>query len=121
MKDDNDLNKYRTYLTTKLAKNLAPGESSEVNLYTSKLLTSTDDNTFDNKSEISEVTKNNGFTIGTPVKLINSYFNIGNAQTVIIIPSTGENKEYILPIVIGITAITILGVGIVLIKKFVIE
>ena len=121
MKDDNDLNKYRTYLTTKLAKNLAPGESSEVNLYTSKLLTSTDDNTFDNKSEISEVTKNNGFTIGTPVKLINSYFNIGNAQRVVIIPSTGDNKDYVVPIIIGVSVIAILGVGIFLIKKFVIE
>ena len=121
MKDNEDINKYRTYLTTKLAKPLATGESNEINLYTSKLLTSTDDNTFDNKSEISEVTKNNGFTAGTPVKLIDNYFNVGNAQTVVIIPSTGENKDYVVPIIIGLTVVTILGVGIFLIKKFVIE
>ena len=121
MKDNEDINKYRTYLTTKLAKPLATGESNEINLYTSKLLTSTDDNTFDNKSEISEVTKNNGYTAGTPVKLIDNYFNVGNAQTVVIIPSTGENKDYVVPIIIGVSVIAILGVGIFLIKKFVIE
>ncbi len=121
MKDNEDINKYRTYLTTKLEKPLATGESNEINLYTSKLLTSTDDNTFDNKSEISEVTKNDGFTAGTPVKLINNYFNIGNAQTVVIIPSTGENRDYVVPIIIGVTVVTILGIGIFLIKKFVVD
>lgn len=121
MQNNENINKYRTYLTTKLTKPLATGESNEINLYTSKLLTSTDDNTFDNKSEISEVTKNNGFTAGTPVKLIDNYFNVGNAQTVVIIPSTGENRDYAVPIIIGLTVVTILGVGIFLIKKFVIE
>ena len=121
MKDSDKINEYRTYLTTKLSKALAPGDSNEINLYTSKLLTSTDDNTFDNKSEISEVTKNTGFTAGTPVKLIDNYFNVGNAQTVVIIPSTGENKDYVVPIIIGVSVIAILGVGIFLIKKFVIE
>ena len=123
MKDNDKINEYRTYLTTKLSKALAPGDSNEINLYTSKLLTSTDtdDNTFDNKSEISKITKNSGFISGTPVKTEDNYFNIGNAQTVVIIPSTGENKDYVVPIIIGVSVITILGVGIFLIKKFVIE
>ena len=123
MKDNDKINEYRTYLTTKLSKALAPGDSNEINLYTSKLLTSTDtdDNTFDNKSEISKITKNSGFISGTPVKTEDNYFNIGNAQTVVIIPSTGENKDYVVPIIIGVSVIAILGVGIFLIKKFVIE
>ena len=37
---------------SRLSKELAPGESNEVTLHTSKLLTSTDDNTFDNQSEM---------------------------------------------------------------------
>lgn len=121
MKDNKKINEYRTYLTLKLAKPLATGESNEISLYTSKLLTSTDDNTFDNKSEISEITKNKGFTGGIPVKLIENYFNIGDAQTVVIIPSTGENKNYAGPIIMGISIIAILGVGIILIKKYVIS
>ena len=121
-KNDQDINNYRTYITNKLARPLAPGDVTDViNLYTSKLLTSTDDNTFNNKSEITQVTKEDKFTSGTPVKLIENHFAIGDSEEIIIIPSTGENKDYILPIVIGITAITILGVGIILIKRFIID
>ena len=38
-----------------------------------------------------------------------------------IIPSTGENKNYVLPTIIGIVTITILGVGVFLIKKYVVN
>ena len=121
-KNADDINKYRTYLTDKLTQPLKPGESNTVNLYTSKLLTSTDDNTFNNEAEISQVEKNKtGFTIGTPVKLINGFFNIGDSEEIVIIPSTGENKSIVLSTIVGITAIVILGIGIILIKKFVIN
>lgn len=120
----NDINQYRTYLTEKLTRPLKYGESNTVSLHVSKLLTSTNDNTFDNKSEITQVTKNDGFTLGTPVKLSwtgdKFHFNIGDSEKIIIVPSTGENKNYMIPTIIGITAITILGIGIVLIKKFII-
>ena len=116
-----DINKYRIYLTSSLTKDLKPGDSNSVTLSTSKLLTSTDDNTFNNESEIAKVRKNQTGFIGTPVKLINNYFNIGDSEQIIIIPSTGDDKDYILPIVIGITAITILGVGIILIKRFIVD
>ena len=124
-KDDSTyLNKIKTYLTTKLAKPLAPSESNQVTLHTSKLLTTTDDNQFDNQAEITEVIKTNGFSSGGPVKMTwegdGNHFNIANAETVTIIPSTGENKNYTTPIIIAIVVITILGTGIVCIKKFVI-
>ena len=48
-----------------------------------------------------------------------SRFNVANSVTITIIPSTGENRDYTTPIVIAIVTISILGVGIVLIKKFV--
>lgn len=119
------LNSTRTYLTTHLSKELAPVESNTVTLHTSKLLTSTDDNTFDNQSEIVEVTKTDGFNTGTPVKVVwnqdQFYFNVDNAETAIIIPSTGEDKSYVTPIIIGITTLLVLGAGIFVIKKVVID
>ena len=115
----------RNYITNKLSKELAPNESNTVTLHTSKLLTSTDDNTFNNKAEITEVTKKPGFNTGTPTKVVWNVdkfnFNIDNAEEVIIIPSTGEDKNYALPIIIGISSLILLGVGAFGIKKFVID
>lgn len=118
------INSTRTYLTEHLAKALAPGESNTVDLHVSKLLTSSDDNTFDNKAEIVEVTKTPGFNTGTPVKVTwngNKFnFNVSNSERVIIVPNTGENRDYVLPIVIGVTTLIVLGAGAFAIKKFVI-
>ena len=123
--DKTYLGDVKQYVTKNLAKLLAPGESNSVNLYTSKLLTSTDDNLFNNQSEITEVTKPNGFTSGTPVKMLwesdKNRFNVANSETITIIPSTGENRDYTTPIIIAIVTISVLGVGIVLIKKFVVK
>lgn len=114
-----------TYFTSQLSKPLAPGDSNEVTFNVSKLLASSDDNTFDNKTEIVDVTKSDGFNTGTPVAVKwnngNFFFNTDNSEEIVIIPSTGENRNYTLPIIIGIVAITILGVGVFLIKKFAID
>lgn len=119
------INSTRTYMTTSLTKDLAPGETNTVDLYTSKLLTSTDDNTFENQAEIAEVTKKAGFNTGTPVKVTWSeskpHFDIDDSEKVIIIPNTGDNKGYVIPTIVGISTLLILSVGIVLIKKFVIN
>ncbi len=119
------VNTTRAYLTTYLTQPLAPGESKSVDISTSKLLTSTDDNTFDNQAEIVEVTKSEGFNTGSPVKVSwsaeQSYFNASNAEKVIVIPNTGENKNYVLPIVIGFTTLLGLGIGIFAIKKFIVD
>lgn len=118
------LNSTRTYLTTQLSKALAPNESNTVTLKASKLLTSTDDNTFNNQSEITEVTKTPGFNTGTPVEIAwngDSFnFNEDNAETIVIIPSTGTNKA-VLPLIIGTISLTIIGIGVFAIKKYVID
>ena len=119
------VNSINTYFTSQLSKELATGESNEITLSVSKLLASSDDNTFDNKSEIVDITKTDGFSIGTPVKVSwdngKFFFDNDNSETVVIIPSTGENKNYVLPTIIGIVTITILGVGVFLIKKYVVN
>ncbi len=119
------LNSTIVYYTTKLQKELTPGESNSVTLNTSKLLTSGDDNTFDNKAEIVDVTKKDGTYTGTPVEVTwnneNFYFDTADAPEVVIIPSTGENKNYVLPTIIGIVAIAIVGAGVFVIKKYVVD
>lgn len=119
------LNSIKTYYTSKLQKDLAPGESNEVTLKASKLLTSSEDNTFDNKTEIVDVTRKDGDFTGTPVKVTwnngKFFFNTDNAEKTVIIPSTGENRNYVLPTVIGIIAVAIVGVGVFFIKKYVVD
>ena len=39
------------------------------------------------------------------------------AETTIVTPATGENKNYILPIATGLIAFITVGVGIIIIKK----
>ena len=119
------LNSIKTYYTSKLQKDLAPGESNEVTLKASKLLTSSEDNTFDNKTEIVDVTRKDGDITGTPVKVTwnkgKFFFDTDNAEKTVIIPSTGENRNYVLPTVIGIIAVSIVGVGVFFIKKYVVD
>lgn len=119
------LNSIKAYYTSKLQKDLAPGESNEVILKASKLLTSSEDNTFDNKTEIVDVTRKDGDITGTPVKVTwnngKFFFDTDNAEKTVIIPSTGENRNYVLPTVIGIIAVAIVGVGVFFIKKYVVD
>ena len=114
-----------TYFTSQLSKPLAPGDSNEVTFNVSKLLASSEDNTFDNKTEIVDVTKSDGFNTGTPVAVTwnngRFFFNKDNSEEIVVIPSTGENRNYTVPTIVGIVAITILGVGVFLIKKFAID
>ena len=114
------------YSTTKLAKGLKPGEKTDaIEFKTSKLLSSGNDATFENSAEITETSKIPADNTGTPVKVTetngNTHFDIANAPTVVIVPPTGESKNYILPIIIGMTSLIVLGVGTFVIKKFVID
>ena len=128
-KDSKDINELKPYITDKLTKPLTPKAPNNVNtvkLQTSKLLTSTDDNEFNNKSEITQVEKPDEPVRGIPVKVTWGsdtffHFNTKDSQTITILPSTGANKNYATPIIIVVCIIVIFGVGIVLIKKFVID
>lgn len=126
-KDDaNYLNTIKSYITKDLSNTyLEPGKTATIYLQTSKLLTSTEDNEFNNKVETTEVKKGKGENTGTPVRVtVDSdnlkSFNTSNSEKITIMPSTGENRNYTLPIVIGIAMIVLLGGGVFLIKKFVI-
>lgn len=106
------------------SKQLAPTESASVELTATKLLATSDDLTFDNSAEVLENTKPNGDSnhTGTPIVLNDVNLALvswphSSAQQVMIVPSTGGNQNYTLPIVIGIVALVVLGVGIFFIRK----
>lgn len=128
-KDDSEyMNSIKPYVTTILKEAIKPTEQRSVTLQTSKLLTSTDDNLFNNQSEITEVKKvthdGSDGRSGTPVKMTwdnSTHFNTANSEQITIIPSTGENRNYVVPTIITTAAIAILGIGVFLIKKFAID
>ena len=76
----------------------------------------------ENETETIEIEKNGGSKIvqtpgsyvpgTTPQELDEDW-----AETAIVTPSTGGNLAFVLPIVVGISALIILGTGIVIIKK----
>lgn len=126
--DKEYLNKIKPYITRSLKDTgLEPAKTATVSIKTSKLLAATDDNQFDNLVETTEtqkVLKPDNHS-GSPVRITfqtdhTGYFNTSGSQTVEILPSTGANKNYVVPITIAVAAIAILGVGIFLIKKYVI-
>lgn len=86
------------------------------NLKFSKLLSNTDDTTFDNLAEIVSVTRTGG-TVPTKVEEGDTEW----AETVVVTPPTGENHNYIAIIVTTFIALVTLAGGIFLIKKKVIK
>ena len=92
----------------------------------SKVLSSADEEPTQNQAEVIVGSKTGGskFT-STPGNYVpnkeQQETDDSTSPQIIVIPSTGENREYILPIAIGVIAFIILGVGIILIKKFVID
>lgn len=86
------------------------------NLKFSKLLSNTDDTTFDNLAEIVSVTRTGG-TVPTKVE----EGDTGWAETVVVTPPTGENHNYIAIIATTFISLVALAGGIFLIKKKVIK
>lgn len=101
-----------------LEKELEPGENKSVNLYTSKVLANTDEIDLNNDTEITEI-KRVQQTGRIPDVVTSHTYDRG--ETVTVTPPTGENQNYILPIIIGVTALIVLGAGVIIIKKKVIE
>ena len=104
---------------------IEPTQSESVMLNVSKMLTTSEDISLDNETEIVEVDKTGGSDIiSTPGNYIpgtdepeQTEPDDDKAETVIVTPATGDNLSYILPITIGITALIIIGVGVIVIKK----
>lgn len=98
--------------TADLEKEMNPGEIRNVSLYTSKVLANTDEITINNDTEIRKVEQNYGRKITPSTSKL-----YARGETIIIIPPTGENRAYIIPIAVGLISLVILLGGIILIKK----
>ncbi len=109
---------------------LKPQEKAIINLNTSKYLGITDDLVFENEADTVKIEKprkqdTTGETeriieqqIG---KVVETFPTSATAESVTIMQSTGENHEYVTPTIVGIVTLIITGVGIVIIKKKVVE
>lgn len=116
--DTEFLNSRMILYTESTAKPIKPTETTSVNLNVSKLLTTSSDLSFNNDAETVKVNKpENDQHKGSVIK----YFPSDNAEQVEITPSTGDNKNYVLPTVIGMVVLVVLGTGVFVIKKFVID
>ncbi len=112
--------------TDVLSTPLEPKQSSEVMLKVSKLLSVTDEISLNNETEIVKATKNGGSNI---ITMLGNYIpgvdihesDDSIAETTMVTPSTGENQNYIIPITLGISTLIILGSGIIIIKRKVLD
>lgn len=97
-----------------LERELQPGENNTVNLYTSKVLSDTDEIDLNNATEITEIRRVQ--QTGRIPDVITSH-TYDEGETVTVTTPTGDNQNYILPIAIGVTALILLGAGVIIIKK----
>ena len=114
----------KTILYTEKLKqyNLKPTEAASVDLLVSRMLATSDEISIDNETEVAVLDKTGGAKPDeTPGNYIpgsgHTEIDDNMAETVLVTPATGENLNIIIPIVVGVTALVILGVGIFLIKK----
>lgn len=122
--EDTKINSKAILYTEKLkGKQIEPGQSSDVvALKVSKIISSTDEISLNNETEVVETNKPGGAkTQSTPGNYVpgtmHQEADDDMAETTIVTPATGENKDYILPITTGIIAFITLGVGVIFIKK----
>ena len=95
---------------------MQPGESESVEILTSKLISNGDDIRFDNDAEIADITFEATQKTGRKPSALTSK-TYDRAGWVSITPATGEDKDYTWIIVTAVSAIVVLGVGIIFIKK----
>ena len=111
------------YTEALIRYNLKPTENATIMLNVSKLLTSSNDIELGNETEIVKVDKPGGSDLTTtpgdyvPGTGPNVEGDDDMAEIVIITPNTGENLNYIIPLMVTITAFVIIGTGIIFIKK----
>lgn len=101
---------------------LEPTQTATTNLKVSKILTTSDDLTFSNETEMVALDKTGG---SDPEEVPGNYIpgqghtesDDDTSETVIVTPSTGGNKAFLIPTIIGVTALIVLGVGVILIRR----
>ncbi|MCI8759885.1 MAG: LPXTG cell wall anchor domain-containing protein [Clostridia bacterium] len=120
---ESTINEKIILLTNTLAnKKIEPGKSEPVMLHVSRILTSTDEISLDNETENIKINRPGG---SKPQAIPGNYVpgtgstevDDSMAETTIVTPATGENQNYVMPIIIGATALITLGVGVIIIKK----
>lgn len=104
----------RTVLENNLSKELAPGESVEEKINASTILSPSAEIRFENDVEIPEVTRTTD--VGRNVDVTKSQL-YDRAEWVGVTGPTGANKDYTMTIIISLSAIIILGAGVIFIKK----
>ena len=104
------------YVGTELTKPLKPGESASAEIQTSKLIANGDEIRFDNDAEITEIKFETNQLIGRKPNALTSK-TYDRAGWVSITPATGEDRDYTWIVVTAVSAIAILGVGVIFIKK----
>ena len=97
-----------------LEKELEPGKSNIADLNTSVILANSNEIDLNNDAEITEVRKNKeaGRDITPALSKL-----VASAEEVTVTPPTGENNNYLLVIGTVVSALIILGVGVILIKR----
>ena len=103
-------------------KPIEPTKSESVMLKVSKILTTSDDISLDNETEIVEVDKTGGSDLeSTPGNYVpgNGHTETDDhmAETVIVTPPTGGSLSNIVIVMIGIVALLAIAGGIIIIKK----
>ena len=112
------LNNKKILYTEATAKALKPTETVSVGLNVSKLLASSEDLTFNNSAEVTKITPPDD---NTPPIVPPEYPKVVTSEEIQIVPSTGANMNYVIPTIVGIVALVILGVGVFVIKKKIID
>ena len=119
-KDEKEYLNNKKILSTDKMKNyiLKPTEKTTVELKVSKLLSQGTDMTFNNDAEVAKITSNDG---QNPPVVPPTYPPVVSAEDSIVVPSTGANMNYAFPTIVGIVSLVILGIGVFVIKKKIIE
>lgn len=120
--DSTIANKMLLWTESLADKKLAPGDKEKLNINVSKLLSTTDEISLNNETEMIEIQRNGG---SKPESIPGNYVpgaglteaDDSMAETTIVTPNTGENQNYIVPVMIGATALIILAAGVIIIKK----
>ena len=109
--------------TENLKTELEPAQTKATELKVSKILTTADDISLDNETEIIKIDKPHG---GSDIPSIPGNYIPGTgekepddsvSETVIVTPNTGENRNFIILISVGLVSLALIGIGIIFIKK----
>lgn len=126
----NYLNDKNIYVSTALENTkIDPnGGTATIQIHVIQTLGDNDATTVNNQAEVIKVTRTAGkmfpdnLTPGNYVaKLAKSEADDSFAEATIVTPSTGEDKNYTIPVMLGTITLLILGVGVYFIKKKVID